>query len=163
MCGHPAQALQARGFRVDIVTFGLLSFREQIAAVSDAAGLVGISGSDMVNAMFMPDGAALIEIFPLNRGVPIINPELYNVARMLGLTYQRYTSPINATLLYDADGKVIGDALLRQIDKVRAPLCERSEGATLFFDAALSRLLCCPCLMKCVSLPQGPAPRDEPG
>ena len=105
------------------VTFGSLTFKQQIAAVSDVAGLVGISGSDLVNAMFMPDGAALIEIFPLNRGVPIVNPELHNFGRMLGLTYARYTSPTNATLLYDADGNVVGDALLRQIDHVRNQYC----------------------------------------
>ncbi len=112
------QAIEARGFRVEIITFGSLPFKEQIATVSDAAGLVGISGSDLVNAMFMPDGAALVEIFPLNRGVPIINPELHNFARMLGITYARYTSPINATLRYDEEGNVEGDALLRQISSV---------------------------------------------
>ena len=112
------QALEARGFKVEVVTFGQLPFKQQIATVADAAGLVGLSGSDLVNAMFMPDGAALVEVFPLNRGAPIINPELHNFARMLGLTYVRYTSPLNATLRHDEDGNVEGDALLRQISSV---------------------------------------------
>ncbi|KAK9835850.1 hypothetical protein WJX74_009329 [Apatococcus lobatus] len=129
-----AKAMEAREFHVQTVTFGSLTFKQQIAAVADVAGLVGISGSDLVNAMFMPDGAALIEIFPLNRGVPIVNPELHNFGRMLGLTYARYTSPINATLLYDADGNVVGDALLRQIDQavVDVPGCTAAvESAVL--------------------------------
>ena len=135
--------MEARELRVQTVTFGSLTFKQQIAAVSDVAGLVGISGSDLVNAMFMPDGAALIEIFPLNRGVPIVNPELHNFGRMLGLTYARYTSPINATLLYDADGNVVGDALLRQIDQVRS----NSSPAILF-----TAHCCSACLSSCISL-----------
>ena len=58
------QALRARGFR--ILNSETLSAAEQVAAVRGARVVVGASGAQLANALFMPTGACLIEIQPEN-------------------------------------------------------------------------------------------------
>lgn len=58
------RALQARGFR--ILRPETLSAAEQIAAVRNAEVVVGASGAQMANALFLPPGGRLIEIQPEN-------------------------------------------------------------------------------------------------
>lgn len=51
-----------------IVDFGSLSFADQLQAVQGAAALVGVSGSDLINGIFLPLTGVLVEILPANRG-----------------------------------------------------------------------------------------------
>ena len=59
-----------------MVDFGKLSFQEQVRTVHDAAVLAGISGSDLINAIFLPSRGVLVEIDPSNRGAQVVLPEL---------------------------------------------------------------------------------------
>ena len=52
---------------------GALSFAEQIKTVHDAAVLAGISGSDLINGIFLPSQGAVVEIDPANRGAQVPN------------------------------------------------------------------------------------------
>lgn len=58
------RALEARGFR--IVAPETLSTAEQVAAVRGAEVVVGATGAQMANALFLPPGARAIEIQPEN-------------------------------------------------------------------------------------------------
>jgi len=66
MVGEAAfeKALAARGFR--IVRPERLSAAGQVALVRDAEVLVGASGAALANAVFLPKGARVVEIQPLN-------------------------------------------------------------------------------------------------
>jgi capsular polysaccharide biosynthesis protein len=66
MVGEAAfeRALAARGFT--IVRPETLSAGEQVALVRDAQVLVGASGAALANALFLPRGARVVEIQPLN-------------------------------------------------------------------------------------------------
>ena len=59
---------------VQVVDFGELSFAEQLQAVSNATLLAGISGSDLMNAVFLPRGAGMVEILPQVRGHQVQDP-----------------------------------------------------------------------------------------
>ena len=54
-----------------VVNLGALTFVEQIRAVHDAAVLTGISGSDLVNGIFLPSRGVLVEVDPQNRGAQV--------------------------------------------------------------------------------------------
>ena len=54
-----------------MVDFGQLSFAEQIRTVHDAAVLAGVSGSDLINAAFLPPRGVLVEMDPQNRGAQV--------------------------------------------------------------------------------------------
>ena len=58
-------------WHVQVVDFGKLSFVEQIRTVHDAAVLAGISGSDLINAIFLPSRGILVELDPANRGAQV--------------------------------------------------------------------------------------------
>lgn len=66
MVGEAAfeRALATRGFA--IVRPETLSAAEQVALVRDAEVLVGASGAALANAVFLPRGARVVEIQPLN-------------------------------------------------------------------------------------------------
>ncbi|GAB0498467.1 hypothetical protein MMPV_009811 [Pyropia vietnamensis] len=49
---------------LDMVNFGNMSFSEQLRSVVHSAVLVGIHGANLVNTLYAPRGAHLIEIFP---------------------------------------------------------------------------------------------------
>eukprot|EP00170_Pyropia_yezoensis_P007442 contig_30487_g7465 len=49
---------------LDVVNFGNVSFSEQLRSVVHSAVLVGIHGANLVNTLYAPRGAHLIEIFP---------------------------------------------------------------------------------------------------
>ena len=53
---------------MQIVDFGASTFEEQLRSVHGAAGLVGVSGSDLINGIFLPRQGAVLEILPTNRG-----------------------------------------------------------------------------------------------
>jgi len=58
------RALAARGFT--IVRPETLSASEQVALIRDAEVLVGASGAALANGIFLPRGARVVEIQPLN-------------------------------------------------------------------------------------------------
>lgn len=66
MVGEAAfeRALRTRGFK--IVRPETLGAREQVALMRDAEIVVGASGAALANAVFMPPGARVVEIQPVN-------------------------------------------------------------------------------------------------
>ena len=99
-------ALMSRGFNATVVTFGDLSFADQLNAVSDAAVLVGVTGSDLVNLVFLPSNAAVVEVFPVVQGQQVFTPELWHLAQMTGKQHLKYVSPYNSTVLANDKGEV---------------------------------------------------------
>ena len=99
-------ALVGRGFNATVVTFGDLSFADQLHAVSDAAVLVGVTGSDLVNLVFLPFNAAVVEVFPVVQGQQVFTPELWHLAQMTGKQHLKYVSPYNSTVLATDKGEV---------------------------------------------------------
>lgn len=99
-------ALMGRGFNATMVTFGDLSFADQLHAVSDAAVLVGVTGSDLVNLVFLPSNAAVVEVFPVVKGQQVFTPELWHLAQMTGKQHLKYVSPYNSTVLASDKGEV---------------------------------------------------------
>lgn len=49
---------------LDVVNFGSMSFSDQLRSVVHSAVLIGIHGANLVNTLYAPRGAHLIEIFP---------------------------------------------------------------------------------------------------
>lgn len=49
---------------LDVVNFGNMSFSQQLRSVVHSSVLVGIHGANLVNTLYAPRGAHLIEIFP---------------------------------------------------------------------------------------------------
>ena len=98
-----ASSLRSKGFNVSVATFGDMTFEEQLLMVADAKVLVGVHGSDLVNMLFMPLRAVVIEVLPLVLGVPLFNPELANQARNYGKFHRPYYSPFNATLFQNPE------------------------------------------------------------
>lgn len=107
-------ALQARGYNASIVTFGNLTFQQQLKAVSDAAVLVGITGSDLMNLVFLPISGSIVEVFPVAQGQQVFTPELWNLAHMVGKNHLKYVSPYNSTLMLDSEGNVLGNKPVHQ-------------------------------------------------
>lgn len=107
-------ALQANGFNVSTITFGELTFKQQLLAVSNAAVLVGVTGSDLMNLVFLPISGSIVEIFPVAQGQQVFTPELWNLAHMVGKNHLKYVSPYNSTLMKDSEGNVIGDKPVHQ-------------------------------------------------
>ena len=108
-------ALEGRGFNASAVTFGELSFPDQLRAVSEAAVLVGVTGSDLVNLVFLPLNAVIIEVFPIVQGEQVFTPELWHLAQMTGKQHLKYVSPYNSSVLRDDQGHVIGDKPVHQV------------------------------------------------
>lgn len=53
-----------------------MTFVEQLQTVQGAATLAGITGSDLVTGVFLPKGAAVVEIFPSLRDHQVVNVEV---------------------------------------------------------------------------------------
>ena len=109
-------ALTEFGFNAELVIFGELLFRDQLQIISDAAVLVGVTGSDLVSLIFLPINAAIVEIFPVAQGEQVFTPELWHLAQMSGKQHLKYVSPYNSTLMVDGNGHVIGDRPLHQVN-----------------------------------------------
>ena len=109
-------ALTSFGFDAELVTFGDLSFADQLKIISDAAVLVGVTGSDLVSLVFLPINAAIVEIFPVAQGEQVFTPELWHLAQMSGKQHLKYVSPYNSTLMVDDNGQVIGDRPVHQVN-----------------------------------------------
>ena len=106
--------LLSQGYNASIVTFGDLTFKQQLEAVSDAAVLVGVTGSDLINLVFLPISGSIVEIFPVAQGQQVFTPELWNLAHMVAKNHLKYVSPYNSTLMTDSEGNVIGDRPVHQ-------------------------------------------------
>ncbi|KAJ8907753.1 hypothetical protein NDN08_007859 [Rhodosorus marinus] len=74
------------GFDMRVVTFEGLSFEAQVKAVENAAIAIGIHGANLVNAIFLPPRAQLVEIFPYR-----FAHDLFKYGSTAGLRYKSYT------------------------------------------------------------------------
>ena len=83
---------------VKVITFGELEFHQQVQTVAAADVLVGITGSDLVNLMFLPLTGSIVEIFPSMERENVFVPELANMAKMLGKNHFTYVANGNITL-----------------------------------------------------------------
>ena len=83
---------------VKVVTFGELEFHQQVQTVAGADVLVGITGSDLVNLMFLPLTGSVVEIFPSLERESVFVPELANMAKLLGKNHFTYVANGNITL-----------------------------------------------------------------
>lgn len=114
--GHElVDALEASGFAVTLATFGNLTFQEQLQTVSNASVLVGVTGSDLMNLVFLPLAASVVEIFPVALGRQVLTPELWNLAHMTGKNHLKYVSPYNSSLMLDTEGRMISDKPVHQV------------------------------------------------
>lgn len=139
--GDLLSALQSQGFNASLVTFGDLTFLQQLQAVSDAAVLVGVTGSDLINLVFLPVTGSVVEIFPVAQGHQVFTPELWNLAHMLGKNHLKYVPPYNSTLMLDSEGHLLSDRPVHQVKAtdVHVPsLVALIEAATIASDASNS-------------------------
>lgn len=83
---------EEHGMDAEVVTLGDLSFTDQVKVVGSADVLVGITGSDLVNLMFLPSEGSVVEIFPTLHGEEIFIPELSNMAALLGKNHFPYVT-----------------------------------------------------------------------
>ena len=97
-CAEELRAMY--GMQSQVVTFGDLSFEDQVRLTASADVLVGITGSDLVNMMFLPLSGSLVEIFPSLDHEQVFVPELGNMARLLGKNHFVYVTTGNLTLDY---------------------------------------------------------------
>lgn len=74
-----------RGYDFTIVNFAKKTFNEQYDTVNSAAIAIGIHGANLVNTMFMPPLAVLIELFPFG-----FSHEMYVNGGNAGLKYYGY-------------------------------------------------------------------------
>ena len=109
-------ALTKFGFNAELVVFGDLSFQDQLQIISDAAVLVGVTGSDLISLIFLPTNAAVVEVFPMAQGEQVFTPELWHLAQMSGKQHLKYVSPYNSTLMVDGNGQIIGDRPVHQVN-----------------------------------------------
>lgn len=93
-----AAQLQTEDLDVKIVSFGELDFPRQVQAAAAADVLVGVTGSDLVNLIFLPPTGSLVEIFPSLNHDRVFVPELSNMAKMLGKNHFTYVAEGNITL-----------------------------------------------------------------
>lgn len=94
-----ARQLQAdQDLDVKVVSFGKLDFPQQVQAAATADVLVGVTGSDLVNLIFLPPTGAVIEIFPSLNHEALFVPELGNLATLLGKNHFTYAAEGNITV-----------------------------------------------------------------
>ncbi|PXF40838.1 Protein O-linked-mannose beta-1,4-N-acetylglucosaminyltransferase 2 [Gracilariopsis chorda] len=74
-----------RGYEFKVVNFAKKTFSEQYDIVNSAAIAIGIHGANLVNTMFMPPLAVLIELFPFG-----FSHEMYVNGGNAGLKYYGY-------------------------------------------------------------------------
>lgn len=78
------QVLVRHGYRAEFVDFGSLPVKEQIALANQASVLIGASGGAMTNLVWLPDGAAVIDVHCGSQ--PSYNC-LWHISSCLGLNY----------------------------------------------------------------------------
>ena len=87
--------IDAAGLPVEYIEdMGKLSFRQQIATMAATGILIAAHGAALVNSMFLPQHAVIIEVFPWK----FKKATYINLAAMLGLWHMPiYTGPPNMT------------------------------------------------------------------
>jgi hypothetical protein len=65
------RACQAAGVQLQVVDFAELSFAEQVALMARSRVLIGIHGAGLVNTLFLPPTAAVVELLPDARFVAL--------------------------------------------------------------------------------------------
>jgi len=95
------EVCDARGFEYVATPTKDLSFEEQVRYVQDAAVAIGFHGANLVNSMFLPANAFLIEIFPY-----AFTHDMYAQALGAGLRYESYmlTTRVEAQELAEFKG-----------------------------------------------------------
>lgn len=73
------------GFEYRLLDVAGMTFPEQIAAVAGAGVVVGVHGTQMLNTLFLPAGAAIVEIFPSG-----LSNNMFVGGSGAGLHYARY-------------------------------------------------------------------------
>lgn len=101
-----------------VACFGELAFPDQVSIASHADVLVGVTGSDLINLMFLPLHGSIVEIFPAHNGESVFTPELYNMARMLGKNHLSYVSVGNVTVSLDESSAQLGGKLLHSAKSI---------------------------------------------
>ena len=64
LIGQLEAECKRRGVAFEVVDFEGMPFERQVALMSRTSVLIGIHGAGLVNAMFLPPGAAVIELLP---------------------------------------------------------------------------------------------------
>ena len=108
-------------YRMDacVVSFGELAFADQVRAAARADVLVGVTGSDLINLMFLPRYGSVVEVFPALSTDVVFTPELSNMARMLGKNHLSYVSVGNVTQTFDDEtGAQRGGKLLHSAKSI---------------------------------------------
>jgi len=71
---------------VKTVKFGQLSYKEQVQSMHDSAIMIGMHGADITNAMFLPEGGAVIEINPYR----FYDNRFFGITPLAGVNYFSY-------------------------------------------------------------------------
>jgi hypothetical protein len=81
-----------RGLQVEVIEPGALSVLQQAAYFREAKAVLGAHGSNLANMVFMPDGAAAVEVHrPAGERGPRFN-NFWHTAAALGLRYHFVTA-----------------------------------------------------------------------
>lgn len=102
--------LRARGF--ETVVLEALSVREQVAAFADAAVVVAPHGAGIANLVFLPDGAAVVELAPRS----VLHPIAWVLSKAAGCRYGAVFSADSGAPLCDMEVDV--DALAAVLDRL---------------------------------------------
>ena len=86
--GEVTRYLEDKKFK--IVRTESLSMREQIALAHSAEVIVAVHGAGLANAMFMQEGATVVELLPSKRAKPCF----YSLATAVGLRYGCVTNAV---------------------------------------------------------------------
>ena len=110
-------ALRAEpGVNVTLRDFACRPPREQAAAMAATDVLVAMHGAALMHSVFLPDGAAVVEMLP--------KPETWrlfeHLARLRGLGYLVWTNPDDSTIRRDDRGEYITVAVAAVLDAFRA-------------------------------------------
>lgn len=76
------KALEGPAVHVTVVDFQLLSFKEQVALLSDTDILLGAHGAGLTNLVFLPPRSAVVEVFPSQDGMLMMYQALATRAGM---------------------------------------------------------------------------------
>jgi len=79
----------------------------QVKKVAAVEVLVGVTGSDLVNLMFLPSSGSVVEIFPAVGHEGIFVPELANMAKMLGKNHFPFVTHGNLTAVNEGESRLL--------------------------------------------------------
>jgi hypothetical protein len=79
----------------------------QVKKVAAVDVLVGVTGSDLVNLMFLPSSGSVVEIFPAVGHEGVFVPELANMAKMLGKNHFPFVTHGNLTAVNERESRLL--------------------------------------------------------